>query len=246
MLIAEGSDWFWWYGDDHSSAHDLAFDDLFRRHVRNIYRLLERPIPEELFVSNITTAPPAVEIQAPTGFIQPEIDGEATSYFEWVGAGCVEAPAAAGAMHQVSGQQAGIAAVEFGFDLEHLYVRVDGTVPIRQLLARGAELSISFLNPPAVRGELRTGDGSRATMRLVERTARGEWKPRDDNGVAAAVGHVAEFRIPFRALGVRTHESVAFFVSISRDGGEAEHHPRHRPIEVTVPDRSFGALNWTA
>ena len=23
LLIAEGSDWFWWYGDDHSSDHDL-------------------------------------------------------------------------------------------------------------------------------------------------------------------------------------------------------------------------------
>src|SRR5207248_7408147 len=32
VLIAEGSDWFWWYGDDHSSAQDLEFDDLFRRH----------------------------------------------------------------------------------------------------------------------------------------------------------------------------------------------------------------------
>ena len=42
MLIAEGSDWFWWYGDDHSSAHDLEFDDLFRRHLRNVYRLLRQ------------------------------------------------------------------------------------------------------------------------------------------------------------------------------------------------------------
>ena len=38
MLIAEGSDWFWWYGDDHSSDHDMEFDDLFRRHLRNVYR----------------------------------------------------------------------------------------------------------------------------------------------------------------------------------------------------------------
>ena len=60
MLIAEGSDWFWWYGDDHSSDHDLAFDDLFRRHVRNVYRALDAPIPEELFVTNITTQPPSV------------------------------------------------------------------------------------------------------------------------------------------------------------------------------------------
>ena len=40
LLIAEGSDWFWWYGDDHSSDHDAEFDDLFRRHVRNVYRAL--------------------------------------------------------------------------------------------------------------------------------------------------------------------------------------------------------------
>ena len=38
LFIAEGSDWFWWYGDDHSSEHDLEFDDLFRRHLRNVYR----------------------------------------------------------------------------------------------------------------------------------------------------------------------------------------------------------------
>ena len=57
LLIAEGSDWFWWYGDDHSSDHDAEFDDLFRRHLRNVYRLLHKPVPEELFVSNISTDP---------------------------------------------------------------------------------------------------------------------------------------------------------------------------------------------
>ena len=55
LLIAEGSDWFWWYGDDHSSEHDLEFDDLFRRHLRNVYQMLGQPIPEELFVTNIST-----------------------------------------------------------------------------------------------------------------------------------------------------------------------------------------------
>ena len=49
LLIAEGSDWFWWYGDDHSSDHDLEFDELFRRHLRNVYRMLGQPVPEELF-----------------------------------------------------------------------------------------------------------------------------------------------------------------------------------------------------
>ena len=59
LFIAEGSDWCWWYGDDHSSEHDLEFDDLFRRHLRNVYRALDKPVPEELFITNIThgTAP---------------------------------------------------------------------------------------------------------------------------------------------------------------------------------------------
>ena len=55
LLIAEGSDWFWWYGDDHSSDHDADFDDLFRRHLRNAYAALGAPIPEELFATNIST-----------------------------------------------------------------------------------------------------------------------------------------------------------------------------------------------
>ena len=65
--IAEGSDWFWWYGDDHSSDHDLEFDDLFRRHLRNVYKSLDKPVPEELFLTNITTEPPRMTAHPPTG-----------------------------------------------------------------------------------------------------------------------------------------------------------------------------------
>src|SRR4029077_18319651 len=46
LYIAEGAEWFWWHGEDHSSEHDLDFDDLFRRHLRNVYRLIDKPVPE--------------------------------------------------------------------------------------------------------------------------------------------------------------------------------------------------------
>src|SRR3979409_1717497 len=84
LLIAEGSDWFWWYGDDHSSAHDLEFDDLFRRHLRNAYRRLEKPVPDELFLSNISTTPSSATQTEPTALLAPTLDGEETSYFEWL------------------------------------------------------------------------------------------------------------------------------------------------------------------
>lgn len=45
IYAAEGSDWFWWFGDDQESGNDPAFDDLFRRHLRSAYRALGAPPP---------------------------------------------------------------------------------------------------------------------------------------------------------------------------------------------------------
>jgi alpha-amylase/alpha-mannosidase (GH57 family) len=246
MLIAEGSDWFWWYGDDHSSEHDLEFDELFRRHVRNVYRALEKPIPEELFVTNITTQPPTVQIEPPTGFIVPIIDGEITSYFEWVGAGCAAMDGTAGAMHQVSGgTPEALTLVEFGFDIDNLYIRVDGSRPMSELLGAGLNLSLKFLKPQGVRVVVEPL-ADRIQARLMMRQGDGLWLPADRPGFSGAVGRVAEVRIPFGALGVRPPDPLAFLVALNRGTAELDHLPRHRAIEVTVPDRRFAALNWTA
>ncbi|MGE0883426.1 MAG: glycoside hydrolase [Blastocatellales bacterium] len=48
LYIAEGSDWFWWFGGDQDSGNDEEFDDLFRRHLKNIYRSLGESPPTEL------------------------------------------------------------------------------------------------------------------------------------------------------------------------------------------------------
>ncbi|MCP4481375.1 MAG: hypothetical protein GY817_00915 [bacterium] len=48
VYIAEGSDWFWWYGDDYSSNYDAEFDKLFRMHLKNVYLLLGIKVPEKL------------------------------------------------------------------------------------------------------------------------------------------------------------------------------------------------------
>ncbi|HBY95187.1 MAG TPA: hypothetical protein DEP84_14720 [Chloroflexi bacterium] len=38
LYMAEGSDWFWWFGTDQDSGNDAEFDDLFRLHLTNVYR----------------------------------------------------------------------------------------------------------------------------------------------------------------------------------------------------------------
>ncbi|HET9942785.1 MAG TPA: glycoside hydrolase family 57 protein, partial [Terriglobia bacterium] len=48
LLVAEGSDWMWWFGNDFTSDEDAVFDALFRRHIGNIYHLVDLPQPEGL------------------------------------------------------------------------------------------------------------------------------------------------------------------------------------------------------
>lgn len=48
IMIAEGSDWFWWYGPEHHTDNKPEFDLLFRHHVAKIYELLNLDIPNEL------------------------------------------------------------------------------------------------------------------------------------------------------------------------------------------------------
>jgi len=247
MLVAEGSDWFWWYGDDHSSDHDRDFDELFRRHVQNVYRALGQPIPDELLVSNITTQPSEVTIDPPSGFIQPVIDGEMTSYFEWLGAGSVDVDTTAGAMHQVSSDGApGLRAIEFGFDLEHLYLRVLASRPMDVVLTGGLSLSINFLNPAGVRMLVHSTGGSDYELGIVARSAAHAAEVRGCPGSSVAIRKVAEVKLPFRCLGLGAGASVSMLVALNRGGAEVEHHPRNRPIEFAVPDREFTASHWTA
>jgi alpha-amylase/alpha-mannosidase (GH57 family) len=48
LMIAEGSDWCWWYGDEHFSVQQDIFDELYRMHLSEVYRKLDIPVPENL------------------------------------------------------------------------------------------------------------------------------------------------------------------------------------------------------
>ena len=247
ILIAEGSDWFWWYGDDHSSAHDLEFDQLFRLHLRNAYRRLQVPVPDELFVSNISTiAAPAVQ-SAPTVRLAPTLDGEETSYFEWLGAGLVEVREVAGAMHQTDKKPAAVTLIHFGFDAERLYVRVDTTGRAIDVLAGGRALWLKFMAPAGVRLSVRRTGGRLTGTFWDRREAEPHWAERGLGGAAVAAGTIIEIAIPWPDLGVSAGQPVGFFVAISdADGTEAERHPSHQPIEVQAPDTAFDARHWRA
>jgi len=247
LLIAEGSDWFWWYGDDHSSAHDAEFDDLFRRHVRNVYRLLQVPMPDELFVTNISMGASPVSQTEPTTLLSPRLDGEETSYFEWLGAGTYEVRELAGAMHQTDRRPAVLRQLHFGFDYERLFVRVDGASRLDDLLADGREVSLKFFTPTGVRFSVRQRAGRLAGSFFDRLAAEPYWRERGPGGVVVAAGTVLELAIPLTDLGLTADKPVAFFIAVFDDAGiELERHPAHRPIELIAPDALFEARHWRA
>ncbi len=46
--VCEGSDWFWWFGDENPAEAVASFDALFRHHLGNLYRLLGEEPPQYL------------------------------------------------------------------------------------------------------------------------------------------------------------------------------------------------------
>ncbi|TPW25645.1 glycoside hydrolase [Marinobacter nauticus] len=47
--LCEGSDWFWWFGDYNPASVVRDFEQLYRRHLANLYERIGYPAPSSLF-----------------------------------------------------------------------------------------------------------------------------------------------------------------------------------------------------
>ncbi|MGA9497006.1 MAG: hypothetical protein WBV41_14200, partial [Terriglobales bacterium] len=127
ILIAEGSDWNWWYGPEHHSANDRDFDELYRKHLSNVYQALGGTPPDYLS-QPITGGVTRPSFTPQSAYIHPRIAGDMVRYFEWMGAACYTADQRSGSMH---GKQFLMDEVFAGIDEEYVYGRLDfsGKVP---------------------------------------------------------------------------------------------------------------------
>jgi alpha-amylase/alpha-mannosidase (GH57 family) len=127
ILIAEGSDWNWWYGPEHHSANDRDFDELYRKHLSNVYQALGA-VPPDYLSQPITGAEVRPAFMPQTAYIHPRVTGDMVRYFEWMGAAAYTADHRAGAMH---GKQFLLDSVYAGIDATNVYGRLDftGNVP---------------------------------------------------------------------------------------------------------------------
>src|SRR5207302_9159839 len=107
-----------------------------RDHVASLYRALGQESPGAL-LRPILTAQQGELHERPSNPIHATLDGEVTSYFEWLGAGHYRPYPRSGAMH---GGAPPVREVYYGADEMHIYVRVEDS---------GAQFGIEFENGPA-------------------------------------------------------------------------------------------------
>ena len=113
MLLAEGSDWFWWYGSDQSSGNDDYFGSAYRNLLKNVYTSLGESPPAYLDIPIIS--PAAQLFDKPSESIlnsnQALLVNGSTNSNIWTDAGVIETSDI-------------ISKIQYRFSDEHLYVSI--------------------------------------------------------------------------------------------------------------------------
>ncbi|MEA5114269.1 MAG: glycoside hydrolase family 57 protein [Geobacteraceae bacterium] len=235
LYAAEGSDWFWWYGDDHFSPHSDHFDLLFRNNLINVYRLLGMNVPGELFQA-IKKVTPAGLVRKPSTLITPRLNGMVDDYFEWHGAGLYDLSRQSSAMH--AGESL-LNCFFYGYDREFFYVRADGSSPFDKVLLPDDVLRLHLL----LEREF--------ILPLTPGACEGELLVRQDNGWLGTghacnwvVSRVCELRVPLAAFSPQKGQTFFAYLTLTRGQDEIGRWPTLVPLPICYEGQELELENW--
>jgi alpha-amylase/alpha-mannosidase (GH57 family) len=235
LYAAEGSDWFWWYGDDHFSPHSASFDLLFRRHLMNVYRLLGVAVPHELY-EPIKKQSPAGFVRDPAALITPAITGVVTDYFEWLAAGLYDLTKQASAMH--AGESL-LQSFFYGYDRNYFYIRIDGVQSLEKTFHKGDLLSLHLIH----------GNEYRLDMQLG--VCEGELLVKGNSGWQASgtitqygIVRIAEARIPLTTLNLAAGDKLFAYFTLTRSKEEVGRWPVDTPLLLNYAGPDLDLETW--
>lgn len=226
LYIAEGSDWFWWFGDDHQALNKLEFDALFRYHLIRVYDLLDTAPPAYLLspIMSLKSAVPA--LNEPTARIKPKIDGRVSHFYEWIDAGHYEAHLDGDTMH-ISDRW--IKKVYYGFDENSVYFRIDFFEDVAKKFKGAGSYALQF------------DFGSDVRMNFTASTHdSAEVQP-----VRHCFGKIFEAQIPFESLRLKPSEKLELTISVFEGDREILRCPSRNPLVITVPDEYSDKYFWS-
>lgn len=236
IYIAEGSDWNWWYGDEHTTDTQKDFDELFRFNLMKVYKEMGKDIPGFLFVPVIKEdrcVSPKVNIR---GFIEPKIDGFVTSYYEWYQGAYMEVKKFGGSMHKV---ESILSEIYYGFNTDNLFLRIDPAIPFSNL-SHDIRLNIVIDKPLSLRITISLKPDLKAE--LYEKFNEQWDKIKDIQKISA--NDILEIAIPFRELKVAEKDEIQMSITVSKNSEEIERCPFRGYISVKVPTPDFEATMW--
>ncbi len=246
LYAAQGSDWFWWYGDIHSSENDEVFDSLFRRYIKKIYTALGLTPPVSLESPIIGEERGVVPDNRPTRFIEPVIDGEITSYFEWYSAGLIKRSGSGGAMHTSNDWEGLLDGISYGFNIEKLFFRVDYLDHLKPYMDKWT-FTLNVTHPAVLKIEVDI-EGTVSTATPYERVKKdtdGHWKKAEGVSLEIASGGVVELAVPFEAIGADIGNEVCFFFEINSGERGFERWPVKGHLILDRPSENFEKEDWS-
>lgn len=218
LMIAEGSDWFWWFGYDHYTPIKNEFDALFRQHLSNVYRLLGMEVPKELFrpISRVLQS----QRHLPTAPVSPVIDGRRSSYFEWTGCGRMELSQGYSAMNAGAKILSGL---EYGEDAANLYLAIHSRIEPERLGAY--EIRLHFSHPV-----------KKVFALPLQKTAR-------IKGVEYAADHFVEVAIKKDLLG-KEIEGAELGIEVLEEGSSVERSPTNGALLLEFGSSGLRQQDW--
>ncbi|MFH1687824.1 MAG: glycoside hydrolase family 57 protein [bacterium] len=226
IYVAEGSDWCWWYGDEHRGSNNEQFDAIFRRHLMAVYELLDLEIPIKL-LSPIYQRGAGLKAVLPDTLLTPTIDGRQTFFYEWSGAGYFDCLKAGGAMHRV---QQLISRIHFVYDHKFLYIRLDFVDSDQLLSLVDAAIVISLYVPGLKRMEVPV-----TVLGASRGERRNHWH----------LGDIMEVAVERQWLFEKGYGAIGFGVSLRVAGETIEQWPVGQPIQFEVAQLNH-ELFWPA
>jgi alpha-amylase/alpha-mannosidase (GH57 family) len=231
LLMAEGSDWYWWFGPEHSSANDAEFDAFFRQLLSEAYQSLGVDAPDELAEPIKHKAAPA-HVIAPSTFLDVHVDGRESTYFEWMGAGFYSPDRQEGSMH---GRVHWLQQFRYGFSTERFYIRVDLVEDARSAL-HDAEFRITLRGDEELRIVLHMRAGKLCDQH-IETKETCLWGAQDE--VLAACDRILEVSVARKLLKLGKRNSFALVVALWEGGLPVDVLPAEGSFEVALGQEHY-------
>lgn len=259
LLVCEGSDWFWWYGEPNYSGRDNIFDFIFRTHLKNIYRTLDLDYPKYLD-EPLTNVSPARPSNYPKALISPEVNGKDTTDDDsWLNAGCIDIPDG-----PVLRESKLFDKICFGNDSENFYLRFHlnkyikenpTTIPrtyqmyiyLRKAGRTQALSPIRLINkseniaPISMEKfhneiQISIRDDELRFLRLVKAIPGDMWVLENYKSMEVAYDEVLDLKIPFETLEINEGEKLEFLFINANFGMTDFYIPNEMVLSVQRPE----------